>query len=295
MQVYEEAIRHALAYIENNLHESLSAEEVARQAGFSQYHFQRLFQTTIGLTIADYIRRRRLAGASAMLLNTEMGILDIAFMYHFESQEAFTRAFKKYYKLPPGKYRRMMHAMLHQKEENMEEKTVTGWLLSGTDPHNYEMGIDYKHVHQGKASGYLKSKTVMGAEEFATMMQQFKAAKYAGKRMQLTCFLKTENVHSLASMWMRVDNSSDDIIQFDNMSNRPIKGTTNWTRYRIVLDVPENSAIISFGVILSGKGQVWADGFRFEEVDESVPTTNLDMTYEIQEEPVNLSFEEELV
>ncbi|SNZ02677.1 AraC-type DNA-binding protein [Terribacillus aidingensis] len=295
MQVHEEAIQHALTYIENNLHKSLSADEVARQAGFSQYHFHRLFQATVGLTLTDYIRRRRLAGASAMLLHTEMGILDIAFMYHFESQEAFTRAFKKYYKLPPGKYRRMMHVMLHQKEENMVEEKVTGWMLSGTDPHNYEMGIDYKHVHQGKASGYLKSKTVMGAEEFATMMQQFKAAKFAGKRIQLTCFLKTENVRSFAGMWMRVDNSSDDIIQFDNMSNRPIKGTTNWARYRIVLDVPENSAIISFGVILSGKGQVWADGFRFEEVDESVPTTNLNMTYDIQEEPVNLSFEEELV
>lgn len=294
MLAHESAIQTAISFIENNLHESLTADQVASQAGFSKYHFHRLFQSSVGLSFTDYIRRRRLAGASAALLHTELGILDIAFMYQFESQEAFTRAFKKHYNLPPGKYRRMMRGALYQKEEKMEANQVRGWVLSGSDPYNYEMGIDYKRVHQGKASGYLKSKTVMGAEEFATMMQQFKASKYLGKRLQLTCFIKTEDVQSFASMWMRVDNTSEDIIQFDNMSNRPIKGSTNWTRYRIVLDIPENSAVISFGVILSGKGKVWADGFRFDEVDESVETTNLDMTYELQDEPINLAFEEEL-
>ncbi|WP_102707960.1 helix-turn-helix domain-containing protein [Terribacillus saccharophilus] len=294
MQVHEATIQRAISFIENNLHEPLTAEQVASQAGFSKFHFHRLFQASVGLSFTDYIRRRRLAGASSALLHTELGILDIAFMFHFESQEAFTRAFKKHYSLPPGKYRSMMRAALHQKEEKMEDKQVRGWILSGSDPHNYEMGNDYKQVHQGKASGYLMSKTVIGADEFATMMQQFKAANYVGKRLQLTCFIKTENVQSFASMWMRVDNTSDDIVQFDNMSNRPIQGTTNWTRYRIVLDVPDNSAAISFGVILSGKGKVWADGFRFEEVDESVPTTNIDMTYHMRDEPVNLAFEEEL-
>ncbi|MFP7493090.1 AraC family transcriptional regulator [Terribacillus saccharophilus] len=290
---HEAVIQTTISYIENNLHEPLTFEQVANQAGFSKFHFHRLFQASVGVSFTDYIRRRRLAGASAALLHTEMGILDIALVYQFESQEAFTRAFKKHYCLPPGKYRRMMRGALHQKEEKMEANQVRGWLLSGSDPHNFEMGIDYEHVHQGKASGYLKSKTVMGAEEFATMMQQFKAVNYRGKRLQLSCFIKTEEVQSFASMWMRVDDASDDVIQFDNMSNRPIKGTTNWTRYRIVLDVPENSAVISFGVILSGRGKVWADGFRFDEVDASVPTTNIEMTYELHDEPVNLAFEEE--
>jgi hypothetical protein len=59
-----------------------------------------------------------------------------------------------------------------------------------------------------------------------------------------------------------------------------------------VLDVPEDSATISIGVLLMGAGKVWLDSLRFEEVDLSVPTTNFDFHYELLEEPTNLSFEE---
>lgn len=172
------------------------------------------------------------------------------------------------------------------------ESKVKGWFLSGSNPYNYEIGIDYKVVHQGKGSGYLKSKYVSDENEFATMMQTFKADKYLDKRIRLSGFLRTENVSTYAGMWMRIDDTIGDVIQFDNMSNRPIKGNTNWNRYSIVLDVPDKSAVISFGVILAGQGTVWADQFTFEEVDKSVPTTNLEVYGELLDEPVNLSFEE---
>lgn len=125
-------------------------------------------------------------------------------------------------------------------------------------------------------------------------MQQFKADKFIGKRMRLSCFLKTKDVDTFSGMWMRVDNAFDDVLQFDNMSNRPIKGTTQWNRYTIVLDVPSESSVISFGVILTGQGIIWADQFRFEEVDKNVATTNLEIQTELLDEPVNLSFEEEI-
>lgn len=95
-------------------------------------------------------------------------------------------------------------------------------------------------------------------------------------------------------MWMRVDDTMEDVLQFDNMSNRPIKGTTKWNHYSIILDVPTQSAVISFGIILSGQGTVWADQFTFEEVNENIPTTNLDVHGELLDEPVNLSFDEEI-
>lgn len=175
----------------------------------------------------------------------------------------------------------------------MEQK-VKGWFLSGSDPFNYEMGIDLEVVHQGKASGYLKSKTVLDSTNFATMMQQFKADKFLGKRIRLSGFIKTKDVETFSGMWMRVDDTNEDVLQFDNMSNRPIKGTTNWNRYSIVLDVPPESAVISFGIILSGKGHVWVDQLKFEEVDDSVATTNLEVQPELLDGPVNLSFEEDI-
>ncbi len=269
-------------------------DDIAEQAGFSKFHFHRIFRTAVGMSITEYVRMRRLANASTALLYTNKRILDIAFYYHFESQEAFTRAFKKYYHLPPGQYRRLMSGMLKNKEESYMEKQVKGWFLSGSDPFNYEMGIDHEVVHQGKASGYIKSKTVFDSTNFATMMQQFKADKYIGKRVRLSCFLKTKDVESFTSMWMRVDNAFDDVLQFDNMSNRPIKGDTNWNRYSIVLDVPSGSSTISFGIILSGRGHVWVDQFTFEEVGKDVETTNLEIQSELLDEPLNLSFEEEI-
>lgn len=269
-------------------------DDIAEQAGFSKFHFHRIFRTAVGMSITEYVRMRRLANASTALLYTNKRILDIAFYYHFESQEAFTRAFKKYYHLPPGQYRRLMSTMLKNKEESYMDKQVKGWFLSGSDPFNYEMGIDRAVVHQGKASGYLKSKTVLDSANFATMMQQFKADKFIGKRIRLSCFLKTKDVEYFSSMWMRVDNAFDDVLQFDNMSNRPIKGDTNWNRYSIVLDVPSGSSTISFGIILSGRGHVWVDQFTFEEVGKDVETTNLEIQSELLDEPLNLSFEEEI-
>lgn len=241
-----------------------------------------------------YIRLRRLANAAAALLYTDHRIIDIALYYQFESQEAFTRTFKKMYHMPPGAYRTFMKRFTSKKEESYMEKKMKGWVLSGSHPFQFEMGIDRENVHQGKASGYLKSTMVQDIGEFATMMQQFKADRYLGKRLRLSSFIKTKGVQHFASLWMRVDSAADDVLQFDNMSNRPITGTTNWNHYAIVLDVPENSAVISFGVQLSGPGQVWMDHVVFEEVDESVPSTNLEMPGELLDEPVNLSFEEEL-
>ncbi|GIN62447.1 putative HTH-type transcriptional regulator YbfP [Robertmurraya siralis] len=294
MYNHEIMIKNIILYVEENLHEPLDLENIAAQSNFLKYHFHRIFQSTIGMTITEYIRIRRLANASSALIYTSERILDIALYYQFESQESFTRAFKEIYKLPPGKYRRIMRDMIKIKEETNMDTKVKGWFLSGSNPFHYEMGIDHEVVHQGKASGYLKSKTVSDSTEFATMMQAFKANQFVGKRIKLSCFIRTQEVDTYAGMWMRVDDTMEDVLQFDNMSNRPIKGTTNWNHYSIILDVPTQSAVISFGIILSGQGTVWADQFTFEEVDESIPTTNLEVHGELLDEPVNLSFDEEI-
>ncbi|KKB37222.1 Right origin-binding protein [Bacillus thermotolerans] len=288
-------LQSTLEFIEEHLTEKLPLSRLAGHAGFSAYHFHRVFQKEAGMTAADYIRSRRLALASALLLYSEESIMDIALELHFSSQESFTRAFKKVYRLPPGKYRKLMTNMLtNEGGDLMTNQQTNGWFLSGSHPFHYEMGTDTKVVHQGRCSGYLKSKTVQDEGTFATMMQQFKSEKYKGKRVKLSAFLKTENAAHFAGMWMRVDDAAGDMLQFDNMSNRPLSGTMNWNKHSIVLDVPQHSAAISFGVLLSGQGQIWADGFAFEEVDQTVPVTHLETEGVLNDEPVNLSFEEGL-
>lgn len=179
-------------YIEVRLDEVLTIGEIAKQAGYSKYHFHRIFKNNIGISISDYIRQRRLARASSALLYTNLRILDIALQNQFESQEAFTRAFKKYYRFPPGQYRKLMSDILKNKEDFNMKQPIKGWFLSGSDPFDYEMGIDRKVVHEGKASGYLKSKTVLDDTSFATMMQQFKADNFINKRIKLSGVFKNE-------------------------------------------------------------------------------------------------------
>lgn len=288
-------IQESIRYMEERLEEDITLEQIAAHAGFSPYHFHRLFRREIGMNVADYVRSRRLCMASRLLLYSDMPIIDLAFHCYFESQEAFTRAFKKTYGMPPGRYRKMFASMTHaaKGEGTMNtESPVKGWFLSGSHPHQYEIGIDRSYVHQGNASGYIKAVTPESPEAFATMMQQFKANRYIGKRMRFSGFVKTRGVEQFCGLWMRVDNNAQDVLRFDNMHNRKITGDTNWNHYAIVLDIPDNSATISFGVLLMGPGQAWVDGFRFEEVEDSVPTTNMELDDLERDEPYNLSFEE---
>ncbi|NGZ76251.1 helix-turn-helix domain-containing protein [Saccharibacillus alkalitolerans] len=298
---YQPAVQKTIDYIERNLERELTGERIAAEAGFSFHHFHRIFRSETGMTMSDYIRSRRLAGAASALLHTDERILDLALRFGFESQEAFGRAFKKIYGLPPARYRRWMGGMLSREDDSMQTKQdqtgapVKGWFLSGSHPFHYEMGIDRKEVHRGTGSGYLKSVMSDSPEQFGTMMQAFRADKFRGKRVRLSAFAKTRGVEQgFAALWMRVDAADGDVLQFDNMANRPLTGTTDWNHYAIVLDVPPRSDSISFGALLSGTGQLWVDGFSFEEVPDTVPTTNLETSGTLHDEPVNLSFEEDI-
>ncbi len=95
---------------------------------------------------------------------------------------------------------------------------------------------------------------------------------------------------------MRVDgpsatNGNTRYLSFDNMQDRPIKGTTDWTERSVVLDVPQGSSSINFGILLSGGGQVWVDDFAFAAVGESGKPSIKRASY-INDEPTNLNFDE---
>ncbi len=262
--------------------------------GYSRFHLSRIFKLETGLTIGEYIRLRRLATAASYLLYSDESILMIAFELQFQSQEAFTRAFKDVYALAPGKYRKLMQSLSMIKEEQAmnAQQPIKGWILSGANPELYEFHVDEAVFHSGTKSGVLYAKEVASnGEQFATMMQGFQAHAYKGKRLKMSCYLKTAQV-TKCSAWLRIDNGTGDTIQFDNMYNRFIQGTTEWNHYSVVLDVPEDSASIYFGVLLIGAGKVWADGFRFEEVDKKVPTTNMFAQEQMPKQPFNLDFSE---
>lgn len=96
-----------VTWIEDRLEGPLTLEVIARQAGLSPYHFSRLFSARTGRSVMLHVRSRRL-NCAARRLATEPGLrlIDLAFDCGFESQEAFTRAFKRAFGASPGRFRR---------------------------------------------------------------------------------------------------------------------------------------------------------------------------------------------
>lgn len=103
---YLEQLEKAIIFIETNLCEDIKVEEIAGAAGYSYFHFHRVFEAVLGETVGNYLRSRRLTKAAYDLVYTDKRILDIALDYRFESQEAFNRAFKKIYQVTPGTFRK---------------------------------------------------------------------------------------------------------------------------------------------------------------------------------------------
>lgn len=98
-------IEQVIAYIENHLDGKLELDAIAEAAHYSKYHLHRMFVKTVGITIHDYAIRRQLTEAAKLLVFSSKPVADIALICGYESQQAFTCAFKAMYKRPPAEYR----------------------------------------------------------------------------------------------------------------------------------------------------------------------------------------------
>ena len=98
-------IEKVIDYIENNLSNKLDLEKISEAVYYSKYHLHRLFSDTVGMTIHDYVGRRQLTEAAKLLVFSDRPIIEIAFVCGYESQQAFSSAFKSMYKIPPAQYR----------------------------------------------------------------------------------------------------------------------------------------------------------------------------------------------
>ncbi|NKI74876.1 helix-turn-helix domain-containing protein [Dickeya sp. CFBP 2040] len=95
-----------VGWIENHLESPLMINDVTAKSGYSKWHLQRLFKKETGVALGTYIRNRRLSKAAIELKLTSQTIQDVALRYCFDSQQSFTRTFKKHFGMSPGHYRR---------------------------------------------------------------------------------------------------------------------------------------------------------------------------------------------
>lgn len=103
---YDARIQATIDYIEENIGKPIDLSDLSKKAFCSVPHFYRIFSSVVGMSVMDYIRKRRLSIAAHELVTTSKRIIDIAFDYEFKSQEVFTRAFLKEFGITPGAYRK---------------------------------------------------------------------------------------------------------------------------------------------------------------------------------------------
>lgn len=101
----KEALGACLNYIEHNLKDRISLDDVSMHTGISKYYLHRIFKSLTGESIIDYIQSRKLSSSINELVNTNMRIIDIAFEYGFEHEQSYIRAFRKKFGYTPLKVR----------------------------------------------------------------------------------------------------------------------------------------------------------------------------------------------
>ena len=177
--------------------------------------------------------------------------------------------------------------------EPVAAQVPEGWIKAGSAPQQYDVGID-KTMQRGDHPVVFIKSVAEVTDKFGTVMQMASPGEYLGKRVRFSADVKSESIdQGWAGLWFRVDGPDSgpgQTLAFDNMRNRPIKGTTEWKRVSIVLDVPENAVAIAFGLLLQGTGKAWMGDLVFEVVPDTEPTT--DMRTKTLPKVRNLGFED---
>lgn len=101
-------MRDSIEYIEKHLESKIDMDEIAAIAHSSKFHYQRMFHVLTGVTVAEYIRKRRLTLSAQELASSSSKVIDIALKYGYDTPESFSKAFRKFHGISPSKTREPM-------------------------------------------------------------------------------------------------------------------------------------------------------------------------------------------
>jgi hypothetical protein len=156
---------------------------------------------------------------------------------------------------------------------DVDTKLPQSWFKNGQPPAADKClaGVDADLEARGTLNITLQCAEQL--DGFVGAMQSFAANKYRGQRIRFSAQIKSKNLDGWGGIWMRVDDTDKPGASFDNMQGRPVKGTTDWTPYSVVLDASDKAQGIFFGTLMIGKGQLWISDLRFEVVSHDTPLT----------------------
>ncbi len=169
-----------------------------------------------------------------------------------------------------------------------------GWESFSPSPAAFDASLDSGQAQNGRRSGRIRSRTEVKTRQWVSLFQKIDAREYRGRRVLLKGYLKADQIQGWSGLFLRVDDAEEKALAFDNSSNRPLRGDSDWTLYSIELDVPHQAAELHFGLILSGPGSAWLDNLSLQAVGPTRPGQQVIQELrqrQLPREPVNLDFE----
>jgi AraC family transcriptional regulator len=192
-----EAMNGAIHYIENHLTGEIDVQEAARRAHCSEYHFKRVFSFLAGVSLSEYIRRRRLTLAAFDLKDETEKVIDISMKYGYQSPDAFARAFRDIHGITPS------------------EARTHGHLLKAFPKMTFQL-------------------TIKGGKEMNYRIEQKEAFRIAGMMKRVPIVFEGENPE-IAAMWKSVTAEKKERLQ--SLSNTEPEGivqaSTNFSEGRM--------------------------------------------------------------
>lgn len=119
MKDQNKVIKNVIDYIERNLENEISLDNIAKNIGYSKFYLNRIFAEYTGITIYKYLQNRRLTIAAEKLVKTDKPIVEIAYEAGYDTQQSFSFAFKQMYLYPPKIYRELGSFMPKQNRISM--------------------------------------------------------------------------------------------------------------------------------------------------------------------------------
>ncbi len=144
---YIDLIQKTIDYIEDNIGEKITVDKLAEIAGFSTYHYYRVFHSFVGIPVMEYVTRRKLQYALSQLNNKK--IFDIALDFGFETHAGFTKAFKKFFGYTPSFYK--LHAPMGPPQK-----------------------IDLRKIRANKTGGIIMQPKIIEKDSFKLVGYEFK-------------------------------------------------------------------------------------------------------------------------
>jgi hypothetical protein len=191
--------------------------------------------------------------------------------------------------IPGGAMTLVANSSADQKPEAQRGKVAAQcWGLRGSAPWDFAVTLDREVRTSGKASALFASRGESAG--FATMFQTSVATSVRGKRVEFSVDLRTRGATQGVNLLLRAEDARGRTVAFDNMQtsygadrrpdqliNRGVIGDTEWSTQRVVVDIPVEAQVFTYGVSLFGGGKAWIDNARIEVVTNDVATTAIDV------------------